>query len=317
MSHTDYTHAYESLSPPARELLDTKMLTAQMTAEEWLECLVPLERLDEDVDEEAAYWRKRAGRFWVAFGATLFLGIFVVVIAGSAGGGGAALVAAAVILALLVFFGFSGAANGRRRKAVERFDTPNAMRETVRPVITLLREDVARSRPLSLAIDLRPTEAPDTLVHQTPAHERPPWRKLVESFYDRRLLYAEARLADGARLQLTLYERVRKRSGTKRGSSGKIKHKTKYAKWLGIEAVVQMPANVYAVSPGAPSGPAGRVAVKQGERRHTVRVRRKSKTIDMTAPLHAEHALDAIAEAYRRAGAASASGGGEPAGGGA
>ena len=310
MSHTDYTHAYEGLAPPARELLDTKMLSAQMTADEWLECLVPLERLDEQVDVEAAYWRKRAGRFWIWFGVTLFLGIFVIAFGGAAGGGAVAGIAAAIIVALLVMFGFGGAHNGRRRKAVERFDTPNSMRLTVRPVVTLLREDVAKSTPISLAIDLRPSETPETLVHRTPPHERPPWRKLTEEFFDRRLLYAEAKLADGARLQLTLYERVRKRSGTKRGSSGKIKHKTKRAKWLGIEAIIRMPANVYAVTAGHPIGPAGRVAVKPGERRHTVRVRRKSKTLDLEATLASEHVFDAIAEAYRRSTAASGGGGG-------
>ncbi len=102
-----------------------------------------------------------------------------------------------------------------------KLDLENRRYELVAQLLELVGRDSDWSQPLHVYLDLRPADHGSKLQS---THEQSPWT--IQTFIDP-FMSLEGTLGDGTRYKLGATERRRIRSGWKRGSSGKLKHKTK------------------------------------------------------------------------------------------
>jgi hypothetical protein len=131
----------------------------------------------------------------------------------------------------------------------------------VLPLVRLLGADARRDTPLRLTADLRGPLLKGKRVRTTSATRIGRYRQ-VETHYLDPWLHLGLPLADGARLDLTLRERVRERRRTRRNARGRLKTKHKYRAQLLARVRLRLPATRW--RPARPPGdPAGRLQVSQ------------------------------------------------------
>lgn len=103
-----------------------------------------------------------------------------------------------------------------------RFNLENRRYELVSRLLQLLQADTAPEEPLDVEMDLRPGTHPAKFRIEGKTSSG--WK--VKSYIDR-WLSLQGRLLDGTHLRLELTERIDERTRTRRGSSGKMKTKSR------------------------------------------------------------------------------------------
>jgi hypothetical protein len=280
MSIVDAFRNYRALNGEQVELLRTKQIRGSRTPAEWLAFLGGAAAYDASAD------RLRSVAGWgIAVG---FLAGFV---------GGIVLQSLIVLIAFFVICALSVILFIR----LKRQDLPNTMRLCVLPLVALLREEMEADAPLVLRCDLTGGMRQEK---RTDAHQLPQGRYLrgEETFYRDGWFEGEGTLADESNVAWSVVDMIRQREITKRSSSGKIKSKRKFKVRRVIDVRVAMKQDAYALADLHAAGGRGhdRVAVKAGEKRNVMKLRRILIETRPDAPLDPKHIIDLLAEAYRR-----------------
>jgi hypothetical protein len=273
MSVTAAVAAVERLRPEQKRFLETERARLSMPAKRWVEELTQVVEVGRIAAPAAARCRvveilgglAALAGIWMAFH-WLVPGLLLL---------GAAVIAAAWARWQRQRLG--GAGSPLFLHGIEKF---------LVPCVRILGRDMAPTEPLRMEVDLRPGlgEASGPPRQLPGPYKSASVLKVLERFHPRALCAGQARLADGSRLSWRVADSVRTREVTKRGASGKIKNKTKFRRRRQIAVRLSLPAATYAlrqtgegggVPPDPPHPGAGPgIAVKSGERRHVLKVRR-------------------------------------------
>ena len=160
---------------------------------------------DEAIEKLRAKWGSFSGFAWVA---VVGLGII-----GIAAESNPAIFAAIALAVVAVFVTV-------KWRNYAGLDLPNERYEIAERTIGMIGRDCG-GEPIHLHVDLAKSSN-DGFVSDT--YEQAPWTFTI---YENEWLNCSGKLLDGTAFELIVTERVKKRAGWKRGSSGKMKHKTK------------------------------------------------------------------------------------------
>ncbi len=277
MSAPSTAKSYSQLSPEQKGFVESKRIEATHTPDEWVALLADVASFDQAGDQQ---------RTKVGWGCGTSVILTIICIAVFPPISPLPLVAS---IALTVLF----------LRAKKR-DVPNQLRESVLPLVALLREDYEPGSPLTLTIDLRPA---DRKENEQSSRDMPGsgFPKVSETTYLNGWLAGKGTLADGTTLEWEIADDIRERKVTKRNPRGKIKVKRKYKVRRAIEMRLGMRNDSYQWNPvGQPQGTL-RMKHKEGEKRNVVKVRRQSVLTGTQNPsLDVRDVIDTLAGAYRR-----------------
>lgn len=272
---------YRALRPDQLELLSKKQMSASRTPAEWISYLGGLAAYDRTADalRRAAGWSILIALVlgFVVAGILdnllLFLPFLLL-----------------MIIAIILYF------------RLKRDDLPNSMRQTILPLVALLREEMESDAQLHLRFDL--TGARRKEKQQGAGRPLPPGRyiKGTETIYKDHWFEGKGTLADGTAAEWSVTDMIREREVTKQGRSGKIKTKTKHKVRRLLDVRVGLRQEDYALADATQSGGKGRdrVAIKEGEKRNVVKLRRIVNENRIDAPFDPRHIFDLLAGAYNR-----------------
>lgn len=167
------------------------------------------------------------------------------------------------------------------------------------PLLTILGEDLPPGAPLSLRLDLRGSQRPDTQVGQETLIQESP--KISETLYQDPWFTAAGELSDGSRLDLTITDHLRARKVTKRTARGKYKTKQKSRLQSRITVRLALRNDIYQLAAAQPAAVGhDSLTTRPGEKRTLVKL---SETVTgdrpATTPTLAQ-VLDVLAVPYRR-----------------
>jgi hypothetical protein len=277
MSFMDAYKAYGALNSEQKNFLREKRIEATHPPDAWLALIGGAARYDRLGDA------LRKGIGWT--GAIALILAFISLFTG--------VVIAIVVLLLIAVVAFSFFA------MLKRVDLPDSIHDFILPMITLLREDMEPDEPLHLKIDLRDGTRDERKLESRslPSHGG---RSITQTIYNNPWMSGDSTLADGSALSWELSDRIRERKVTRRNPRGKIKTKTKYKVRRLIDVRVGLKRGDYVVEGTMGKSGNNKIAMKPGEKRNVIRVRRALITSDPNAPLDVKEFIDPIAEAYKK-----------------
>ena len=212
-AHTAHAHAATATAPPAHgPSSQVALANCDRTAiyqrharpEEIIADVAHLRMVDAAIEKLSSKWTKIA----IGLGIATFVQIFII----------------ALFPPILVTFVICGivltVAIIKAYKA-SKLDLENRRYELLARLLEVLARDMAPSYPLHVYLDLRAAELPLKLVN---TYKRGSWN--FKAYRDN-WLWMQGDLLDGNVFTVSMTERLRVRSGWKRGASGKMKHKTK------------------------------------------------------------------------------------------
>lgn len=275
--------AYQSLSPRQQQVVRTKQVDIKAVPGRALDLLRSVGEFDRVSDESRGDLVKLGAiLFGVGFACIFVASYFYSVIYVSMG----FFSLSAVAFFLYFFF--------RKR------DLPNTMRLFVLPLVAVLREDMEDKERLSLKVDLRGAKEKSKLQSKERKRTRNlAIHKLVESIYVDPWLQGSARLADGILIHWKIIDTLRHRDITKRGSSGKLKFKTKSKVKRLYEVQLTVPKKRYALEEGD-AWDGDNVKVNHKDSKSTVRVRRVEVSRTTGRPAELRPFLQMIASVYKQ-----------------
>ena len=267
------------LTAEQKAILQSKTVKLNRSADDLLALLDPIA----EFDATAGSARSKAG----CVVALAFLAASVLFCAGwvvGGVGGIACFVAAGVLAAVAAFIiirvirplsaGFSGLSVN--------------LREVTLPFLRILREEVPAGEPLQMQIDLDWLETAKHLLPGTDPNEK----KYLASWF-----HGQATFADGTRLHWRVVDRLRTRTRTRRGISGKIKTKIKRVLRSDVAVKLAFPSKTYSLVPGS-SGDE-KPATDGRAKRLSVSLKKTTKTMMETPTEAFAMLLDLIADGYR------------------
>jgi len=163
---------------------------------------------------------------------------------------------------------------------VARFDVPGFVDQFILPFLVLLGEETEGESPLSLKLDLRGYLCDDKRVMDPSNPSRP------TAYYRDAWFTGNATLADGSRLAWKVSDFLRYRKS----------YKCKYR--MDVEVLLSAKAKDYAVATRIPEDKFRR-KVRQGEKRHVVRVRSATKNPQYYMPRSYAELVRTIGAAYQ------------------
>jgi hypothetical protein len=257
---------YAALNDAEKVGIKRQHLKATRPLASWRQTIERLAAFDVVGDSERA-----TARTWL-FGAIGLL-VAAVVFGAAFGNTGASFKAAAGVLVVLgvlaVVVSFT------RYQRLASIDVPDALRDFVGPLFTLLAEDLDPKKPVTLDIDLdrdRPSHCvggernmPITAAKKGSFFSAG-ITKIVEQHKRIPCFHLEGELVDGSHVVVDVKDFERVRTVHKKNPRGKRKRKTKAKTRRVIEAELTVAHKHYAVGQGASK-------LKQGEKRSTMRVK--------------------------------------------
>lgn len=277
MGETRQAKSYGQLNAEQHAIIADKRFDAAHTPAEWIELLGDLADYDTVGD---------AQRSKVGWGCGLSIVATIVMLVVFAPLAPVPFLAAVTFMVLFT----------RMRK----HDVPNSLRESVLPLVALLREDIDPASQLHLAVDLRPPERDENKrsSRDLTTHSYP---KVSEALFECGWIAGDATLADGTTVDFTVRDLIRVRTVTKRNPRGKIKVKKKYKVRRMVEMRVALRNDQYAFQAVGATERGLRVGHKESGKRSVVKVRRMMVLPGSPQPqLDVRHVIDTLAAAYRR-----------------
>ncbi len=187
------------------------------------------------------------------------------------------------------------------KRFAKRNDVPDGLRTFTLPLIPILREDQDPEQPLDLFVDLTGATVNSKQVGETPQYKKPPYHKIVDTFFEDPWFQGNAHFVDGAHLNFVITDHVRSSKKTKRNPRGKIKTKVKNKKKTEVAVTLSVPRRNYEKAPaGATARGVPKETIKPGESRLTVKL---SGTIAARSPTEMpgiELLLELVSAAYER-----------------
>lgn len=208
------------MTPGVAALLKTGVYEANVSPESWRADFAEISRIDEHAEHASGRWTGVIIGSAIAFLVSLAFLAADDRLASSVATFSMAASAAFLVLAAIL------------RSTASRHDYENRRYELAQELVELLSADLPRGGRLTVRLDLRPV---DHASKQLPAADVNGWREkhFVDPF-----LQLQARLCDGTGVSVHVVDHRRVRSRWKVGRSGKMKHKSKSAKW--VEAIVKV-----------------------------------------------------------------------------
>ncbi|MGE0821724.1 MAG: hypothetical protein AB7G75_10885 [Candidatus Binatia bacterium] len=274
---------YRALTVAQRKILSRKIVTRELTANQWLTLLGAVARFDQRGDQLRSFAGKSAawlaGLFFVALFVLGFLPFWVW---------------ATAHLTIIGLFFFFLLLWWRLRK----IDLPDTLRMVVVPLFGILREESTGI--IKAAIDLRgPLESTKRTEHSPAKNKNYP--RVDLSFFCDPWLQVETQLADGSRLVIEAKDFVRERSIAKKNARGKVKYKTKYKGRRLYEVRLAASHKAYRLAESPHPEDGIRMAVKAGEKRDVIKLRRMVPSGDPktpTLPANIDDLTQLLATAY-------------------
>lgn len=219
-----------NLSPEAKAALDTRKLQGGWDARSLGKVLLELERWDEMAEERKA----KAGRmFWTGVIGSM-LGFFAMVFLGGMFESFIPVVFFVVPLGILIV-------GIRKKKAAKSIDLPNELRETLRPVVKQLQQDLHPDEKIRAELNLACMDEKHAKKEGPVVPLPSRYTSMREYLYEEDLGELRMPLIDGSEVTLRIVNEYVKRSGWKRGASGKSKSKTKWKKMTTVTAILRPP----------------------------------------------------------------------------
>lgn len=167
-------------------------------------------------------------------------------------------------------------------------DVPDELRLGIVPLLFVMREECGAGGPLGLSIDLSGAkDAAKQVGAEVPGPQRPGVIKSTEKQYWDPWLVLTCRLGDRSRLHLQVTAHLRVREIKKKGSSGKVKWKTKERRRTVIDARVEAKAgDLVLVEAPTPFGSDDKLKLKPGTARSRVVLRSVIDDSGVEATVH-------------------------------
>jgi hypothetical protein len=267
---------YQELSPEQRQFANTKTIDATMKMKKWFDFMVPLAQMDKINDE--ARRKKKTGIGWTIAGMVVSLFItfafvpFLIVLVGLT-----------VLLIVLI----------SKLKALKKLDIDNHLRLFLMPFLVMIKEECADEAKGRIKLDasnpINPKKITNTLRSTNKGLPQ-----VTTTVYSNPWLDADFLLIDGTGLQLEFTDTVLKKNIKKRGSSGKIKYKTKTKIKHRLEMKISFKKDRYSLSG---SNPAYQYIDMQDY--HVFKVKHKLESISVEQSIPVQDVLSMIAGAYQ------------------
>ena len=252
--------SYRALSEEQRTVLQTKIIEAEKTPQEWLTFLQPLAAFDRKRDQSS----HRAKGFAIAGGLLLFFSAFVFAVS-EMELGRSGLLLGAVICGLAIW----------RYWSLKPVNIEGDLNKLVVPVLHILKEELPAQEKLYLRLNLCETEKAE-LVKEVPPKNKSGYPRTWMQFFRKPWLSGTTRLADGTMLRLRITDMVKKVERTKRNARGKIKTKKKYKQQSVLALAMGFRTDTYAIRASRPSTQ-GKVTVSSRDKRHWVKLQCRAK----------------------------------------
>jgi len=200
---------YNTLNPDQKIFANEKRIDTSMKLKRWLDFLQPLAQMDRVNDESRR--KKKIGIGFIIFG--LVVSFFVTTAFLPA-------VIALILLVVLLIIQIS------KLNKLKKMDIGNHLRLFLMPFIVVLKEEADANSLLKITFDASEPLAKEKITNEV-SSKGMSLPRIKSTFYTNPWLNLRAVLADGSVVLLEFEDVVRKSRITKRGSSGKIKTKTK------------------------------------------------------------------------------------------
>jgi len=252
--------SYRSLSDEQKAVLQTKVIDAAKTPQEWQRFLQPIAAYDRKRDRSSG----RAKGFAVAGGLLMFFSIFALIFS-EMEFGKSGLLGGAVILVLAVL----------RYRSLRSVNIEGDLNKIVVPVLHILQEELPAQEKLHLHLNLCELEKAE-LVKEVRPKNKSSYPRVTTKLFRKSWFVGATRLADGTTLRLRITDLVKKIEKTKRNPRGKIKTKQKYKQQCVLSLAMGFRSEAYAVRTSR-LHPQGKVAIKSRDRRHWIKLQRRVK----------------------------------------
>ncbi len=200
---------YKTLDKEQLQFVQSKTVDASFKMKRWIEFMQPIAQMDKLNDRSRS--KKSIGLIFIIIGMVISLFLtfgflpFIIVLVG---------------LTILLIIQI------KNLNTLKRLDIGNHLRLFLMPFLVVLKEESDENAKARIKFDASPPISDKKLV-KTTDNNNSGYPKVKTSFYNYPWLEAEVMLADGTALQLEFTDFIAKKNITKRGSSGKIKYKTK------------------------------------------------------------------------------------------
>jgi hypothetical protein len=202
---------YRTLGPEQLQFANSKTIDATMKMKRWFDFMVPIAQMDKNNDESRRKKNKIIG--WSIAG--IVVGIVLTVLFFP-------------LILFLIFILVVLIINILRLQTLKKLDIGNHLRLFLMPFIIVMKEECEGDAKTRIKFDATHPVNPKKIVNSKKYN--PNGRGLPEitaTFYNHPWLDADFLMAEGTALHIECVDSVEKRRIKKRGSSGKIKYKTK------------------------------------------------------------------------------------------
>lgn len=267
---------YETLNQEQKLFADRKKIDTSMKLKRWLDFLQPLAQMDRLNDESRR--KKKIGIGFLIFGIVLSF-IFTIAFFPL----GILLILMVVLLIIQI----------SKLKKLKKMDIGNHLRLFLMPFIVVMKEEADANSQLKITFDAAPAVAKEKISNET-ASKGSGLPRIKSTFYTHPWLNLRAMLADSTVVLLEFEDIVRKSRITKRGSSGKIKTKTKLKIKHRLSAKVLFKKQHYDLLQ-TPSG----MEYMDNADYHQFKLKQKRISYSLDKSIELNDALGMIAAAYK------------------
>lgn len=278
---------YKALSDEQKAFISNAQKKFVKTPDELVKFFKPMAVFDKTCDEA----RAQLLNYVILFGILSFLGIFATAVLAE---DYSIIIAVELLMVLLTFVGII------IRWRLGKIDIHNNLREFVVPVVNLIGQDMEAGTKISLDLDLR-GKTLDSKLKDNRKND-PGWfsyPKVTTRVYDDPWFRLTGQLVDGSRLILNVDDQVTRIDKTYKGSSGKIKSKTKYKIKHEIMAGLALKHKKYAVAgENELTGLGDGLKYKDGDNRQLICLKDKIKTYDVDANVDPQRCLALLGKIF-------------------
>jgi len=279
---------YKALSDEQKAFISNAQKKFVKTPDELVKFFKPMAVFDKTCDEA----RAQLLNYVILFGVLSFLGIFAAIVALAEDY--LIVIPIELLMVLLTFVGII------IRWRLGKIDIHNNLREFVVPVVNLIGQDMEAGTKISLDLDLR-GKTLDSKLKDNRKND-PGWfsyPKVTTRVYDDPWFRLTGQLVDGSRLILNVDDQVTRIDKTYKGSSGKIKSKTKYKIKHEIMAGLALKHKKYAVAgENELTGLGDGLKYKDGDNRQLICLKDKIKTYDVDANVDPQRCLALLGKIF-------------------
>jgi len=200
---------FQSLDKEQVNFVKLRKIEASYKIKHWIDFFEKISFMDEKGDGERKKWEKwRTASIIVAvlffiFGfANYFLFVFTFI----------------AIIGIFIFSNFVA--------KLKSIDVKNQLRLFIFPLLSFLKEEIDQEQKVYLHLDLSQINQEAYLKETIPVKSSA-LPKILTKIYELNWIKASMQMVDGTDIEWEITDKVRIRNITKRGSSGKIKYKTK------------------------------------------------------------------------------------------